>query len=142
MDEALRQLVWDRAHQMCEYCLLPFGCTRTPFEIDHIVSQKHRGKTVPNNLALACFYCNSYKGPNLSGIDPSSAKLVGLFNPRRHKWSVHFAWNNAVLIGKTSIGRATIEVLQINHPDAIAARASLIEESVFPPPSPPRISLA
>jgi hypothetical protein len=32
------------------------------------------------------------------------------------------------------VGRATITVLVINHPDAVAVREALIEEGVFPPP--------
>jgi hypothetical protein len=32
-------------------------------------------------------------------------------------------------------GRATIAVMKINHPHAVAARAALIDEGVFPPAS-------
>ncbi len=42
------------------------------------------------------------------------------------------------LIGKTPVGRVTVAVLLINHPDAIAAREALIEEGVFPPSASPR----
>lgn len=41
-------------------------------------------------------------------------------------------WDGAALRAKTAIGRATIEVLAINAPDAIAVREALIEEGVFP----------
>ena len=51
MDEALRALVWRRPGRTCEYCLLPFGYTITPFEIDHIIPRKHGGKTLATNLA-------------------------------------------------------------------------------------------
>jgi hypothetical protein len=33
----------------------------------------------------------------------------------------------------TPIGRATVQVLNMNHPDAVAVRVALIEEGVFPP---------
>jgi 5-methylcytosine-specific restriction endonuclease McrA len=66
MDKLLERLVWERVGQKCEYCLLSCECTRTEFEVDHIIPLKHRGKTTLQNLALTCFYCNSYKGPNLS----------------------------------------------------------------------------
>jgi hypothetical protein len=36
------------------------------------------------------------------------------------------------LQGKTAVGRATIAVLSINDPDAVAAREALMEEGVFP----------
>jgi hypothetical protein len=37
-----------------------------------------------------------------------------------------------MLVGRTSIGRATAAVLEINHYDAVAVRRALIEEGVFP----------
>jgi hypothetical protein len=48
------------------------------FEIDHIIAIKHNGPTTPANLALACSYCNNYKGPNIAGIDPRSGSVVRL----------------------------------------------------------------
>jgi 5-methylcytosine-specific restriction endonuclease McrA len=134
MDRALEQLVWRRARQRCEYCQLPREYSRADFEIDHIIARKHGGPTIASNLAGSCFYCNTCKGPNLSGIDNVTGKIVRLFHPRRHKWSAHFRWSGPVLIGKTPIGRATINVLSINDPDRVAAREALIIEGVFPPP--------
>ena len=113
---------------------MPQWSDRLPFEIDHIIPRKHCGPTIASNLAGSCFYCNTFKGPNLSGIADETGKIVRLFHPRRHKWSAHFAWDGPVLIGKTAIGRATINVLSINHPARIAAREALILEGVFPPP--------
>ena len=57
--------------------------------------------------------------------------LVPLFNPRRQRWERHFVWNGAILVGRTRIARATIRVLAINDPDAVAFRAELMEEGVF-----------
>lgn len=102
MDEALVQRIWQRAGHACEYCRLHQTHCHLPFEIDHIIAKKHGGKSIANNLALTCFYCNSYKGPNISGIDPSTGKMVRLFHPRRHKWAAHFRWNGPVLIGRTA----------------------------------------
>jgi 5-methylcytosine-specific restriction endonuclease McrA len=90
MDEKLIRLVWQRAQGRCEYCQLPQAYSTLAFEIDHILARKHGGLTTPGNLALTCFYCNSFKGSNLAGIDPRSRKLARLFHPRRHKWKKHF----------------------------------------------------
>src|SRR5271157_492106 len=98
MDRQLAKLVWQRAGARCEYCQLPQSCSRLPFEIDHIIARKHGGETVASNLALACFYCNSFKGPNIAGLDPQSRKMIPLYHPRRHKWSRHFRWNGPTLI--------------------------------------------
>lgn len=131
MERALQETVWQRAGHRCEYCHFPAAHAELPFAIDHIVARKHRGRTEAANLAFACFYCNSYKGPNLSGIDPVTGEMARLFHPRRDDWSQHFRWRGPWLVGLTSIGRATIEVLRINHPDAIAVRESLRSEGTF-----------
>jgi|SRR6516162_391747 5-methylcytosine-specific restriction endonuclease McrA len=138
MDSVLEQLVWQRARGRCEYCQLSREHSRIPFEIDHIIPRKHRGPTIASNLAGSCFYCNTFKGPNLSGIDDITGKIVRLFHPRRHKWSAHFEWEGPLLVGKTAIGRATINVLEINDLDRVAAREALIIEGVFPPRAPRR----
>src|SRR5437899_3087404 len=101
MDEQLVRLVRARAHGCCEYCQLPESASSIGFEIDHIVAQQHGGPTGASNLALACFADNHHKGPNLAGIDPKTGKRSWLFNPRRHKWSRHFRWTGAVLVGRT-----------------------------------------
>jgi hypothetical protein len=133
MDQATLTLVWRRANEACEYCQLPQNLSSIPFEIDHIIAQKHGGATEFGNLALSCFYCNSYKGPNIAGFDPESERVVRLYHPRKDKWRRHFQWDGPVLRGRTALGRVTIIVLAINHPDAIAVRQALIEEGAFPP---------
>ncbi|MBI3756736.1 MAG: HNH endonuclease [Deltaproteobacteria bacterium] len=123
----LRQLARDR----CEYCRLPTAYDPLPFQVDHIIAQQHGGVTVIENLAWSCLHCNKHKGPNIAGIDPVSAQLVPLFHPRQQRWERHFAWDGPVLLGRTRNARATIQVLAINHPDFVAFRAELMEESVF-----------
>src|SRR5262245_57122764 len=133
MDEALTRLVWERAGSRCEYCLLPHDASVLQFEVDHVIALKHEGPTRPSNLALACFYCNSFKGPNIAGIDPVTKKLTKLFHPRRHKWGRHFRYDGPRLVGLTPIARATVQVLNINNDDAVALRDGLIAEGRFPP---------
>ncbi len=131
MDDDLVQQVWERADSICEFCLLPQEYSHLIFEIDHIIASCHGGPTRANNLALTCFYCNRYKGPNLAGIDPVSRKLSPLFHPRRNKWTRHFRYDGPVLIGLTRIGRATIAVLHINDSDAVALREALIDSRAW-----------
>ena len=56
MDEALRQLVRQRAADRCEYCHLPAEYTDAPFQVDHIIAEKHHGPTIEENLAWSCFW--------------------------------------------------------------------------------------
>jgi hypothetical protein len=138
MDTALIQLVWQRADHRCEYCQLPQAASVLTFQIDHIIALKHHGQTLENNLALTCAYCNSFKGPNIAGLDPDTGKLAALFHPRRDRWDRHFRWNGALLIGRTPVGRVTVAVLEINLPERVEHRQSLIEEGGFPPAPPQR----
>jgi hypothetical protein len=138
MGPSLSRKVRRRAGATCEYCRMPQAFDPIPFEVDHVIAEQHGGATSLENLALACAHCNRHKGPNLSGIDPHTGRLVRLYHPRRDHWARHFTWAGPVLLGRTASGRATIAVLAINHPDAVAVRAELIEEGVFPPASPRR----
>lgn len=119
---SLKDDVWNRAAERCEYCHLPQAATLLPHEVDHIIAQKHDGETCSENLCLACYSCNAYKGPNVAGIDPETGDVVRLFHPRRDVWSEHFRWNGPILIGLTAIGRVTIRVLRVNQPERVQHR--------------------
>jgi hypothetical protein len=134
MEQALVELVWQRASRRCEYCHVLQAHDPLAFQIDHIIARKHRGATVASNLCLACLACNNHKGPNVAGVDPLTKKVVPLFNPRRHKWHVHFRWDGPVLVGVTPAGRATVNVLEMNLDYRIDFRQSLIDEGAFPKP--------
>ena len=133
MDSAQQELVWQRAGRRCEYCQVHQDLDRLPFEVDHIIAEKHGGPTKASNLCLACFACNHHKGPCIAGRDKITRKLVQLFNPRRHKWHRHFRWDGPVLVGRTAIGRVTVALLEINLEHRVAFREGLIEEGAFPP---------
>jgi len=134
MDESTIEAVLFRAGYKCEYCLLPQTLHAGPYEIEHVIPKQHGGRTVFSNLACSCLHCNRHKGPNLSGIDrvTSRTKLVRLFNPRRHKWPHHFRWHGPLLVGRTPIGRVTVQVLAMNDPVRVALRQELIDEGLFP----------
>ena len=132
MDGALEELVRRRAGNACEYCGLSQRFSRLTFPIDHVIALQHQGPTVESNLALACAFCNSHKGPNIAGIDPETGALARLYHPRRGRWSDHFQRNGVVIVGLTDVGRATIAVLAINHPVQIAIRRTLLDENADP----------
>jgi hypothetical protein len=129
MKQSLIDQVWQRAGDKCEYCRFPVLHAWLPFQIDHIIAEKHGGQTDAGNLALSCFYCNSFKGPNIAGIDPDGDPeiAVQLFHPRKQLWDEHFEWAGAVLNGISPTGRTTISVLRINDSDAIEFRQLLID---------------
>jgi hypothetical protein len=100
-----------------------------PFQIDHVLAEKHGGETAEANLALACPHCNRFKGPNIAGLDPATGQLVRLFHPRSDVWTDHFRMDGARVEGTTPIGRATVDVLAMNADDLRLIRAELIAES-------------
>ncbi len=132
METALQRAVRERAKHRCEYCHFPEAFAEAPFHIDHVIARQHGGSNDLGNRALACCFCNRFKGPNLSGLDPASNQVVRLFQPREDAWSEHFAWNGPVLVGLTSTGRATIQALRLNRADAVAVRQLLMRERMYP----------
>jgi len=126
MDSALRSLVCRRAGDVCEYCRLPQAASRIArFHVEHVIARQHGGQTEPNNLALACSYCNFHKGPNIAAIVPEFVRLVPLFNPRRDDWADHFVWEESIVVGRTAIGRATVELLAMNDWQRVEVRENL-----------------
>jgi HNH endonuclease len=134
MNRGLVERVRRRAGGRCEYCLLPVERESVWSEIDHVIAVVHGGRTVMSNLALACWPCNSFKGPKLAGIDRTTRRITRLFHPRVHKWGRHFVYEGPLIVGRTAIGRATINVLRINMRERVAERAALIAEGIFGPP--------
>ena len=133
MNDKLRRLVRRRARLRCEYCGLPeTDSPVTPHHVEHIVANKHHGPTRSSNLALSCHRCNLNKATDLSGLDPVTGKLTKLFHPRRHQWSHHFRWDSYWLVGKTAIGRTTVDVLRVNETERIRLRETLDELGRFP----------
>ena len=119
---SLRRLVAKRSHDCCEYCLQPEAFAFCPHEVDHIIAEKHDGKTVESNLALACKFCNTFKGSDIASIDPETQITTPLYHPRHDRWQDHFILQDAELMGLTAIGRTTIWLLRLNRNDRLQER--------------------
>lgn len=130
MNHRLRRLIRERANFRCEYCHLPEEVAELRFQADHIVAEKHGGASLAENLCWACFRCNSHKGPNLAGLDEKTGQMARLFNPRTDTWKEHFNWSGPKLIGRTPVGRVTINVLSINRMETVLLRRSLLAEGI------------
>jgi hypothetical protein len=112
-----------RANYRCEYCLSPQVVTAQSFHCDHVIPRAKGGLTTLDNLCYACPRCNLRKADLTTGMDPLTGDLISLFHPRQQTWSDHFAWSSDYLyiLGLTSSGRATVDVLQLN--DEVLRRA-------------------
>jgi hypothetical protein len=131
MDAATSQLVRERAGNRCEYCQLPQAFSALWFHIEHIIARQHGGTDDQENLALACPECNFHKGTNLSSIDPDTGKTTPLFHPRQDLWNDHFSRDEAILIGKTPVGRTTAWLLEMNSGDRLRLRRMLFQSGLL-----------
>lgn len=123
----LRRLVGERAGQRCEYCLMTESESFAAFEIDHIVAQKHSGKSVAENLAYCCPICNKHKGSDVASYDPQTGALTPLFHPRRDRWQEHFqVHSDGRIVPQTAVGRVTVRLLQLNRPGRVKERQLLL----------------
>jgi hypothetical protein len=130
---ALRQLVTERAEERCEYCRFPQDGAFLSFEIDHIISEKHSGATTAENLALACVFCNSFKGTDLGSLDTETGRLTAFFNPRTQTWDDHFAVEaDGRLQPLTPHGRVTVAILRMNDPGRVVERQLLLLVGRYP----------
>ena len=126
--------VAERANHRCEYCLAPEIVFNFPFEVDHCVPLSSEGGDHSQNLALACSGCNRHKSNRISGLDEFSETAELLFNPRNDQWREHFVLRaeTAELEGMTPTGRVTVQLLKMNRPQQLQARAHWIRMGLFP----------
>ena len=129
---ALRRRVQEYAQGCCEYCLLSEEDAYFSHEADRIISEKHGGETVFENLAWSCFDCNRFKGSDIASLDPASGSLRPLFNLRSQSWSDHFQHVDGVIQPQTSIGVVTGNILRLNLPERIEIRQALTLVGRYP----------
>jgi hypothetical protein len=129
MTDSHRTEVRQRAGYRCEYCGYSEAASSTPLEVNHIIPEAKGGPTTIDNLALCCRSCNLYKHIKTEGIDPATGVTVPLFHPRRQPWLEHFLLDRStgIIRGSTSIGRATVEALNLIATYALATRRLLIQ---------------
>ena len=133
ISEVIRLKVKERANYRREYCLIHQEDFFFPFEIDHIISLRHEGKTVLNNLALSCGTCNRMKAADIGTYLNENLEFIRLFNPRIDNWSQHFEINHGEIFALTLIGEATVKFLDLNSPDRIILRQLLMKAKRYPP---------
>jgi 5-methylcytosine-specific restriction endonuclease McrA len=129
-----KQFVEERAKHCCEYCKFPVAYSHDTFHNEHIIPFYITQNNELDNLAFCCDGCNSHKWVHTEGIDHVTNTIVPLFNPRQNIWQDHFEWhdNFTIIIGKTPIGRATIDVLKMNRQGLVNIRKALFAYGVLP----------
>jgi hypothetical protein len=131
---ALRRRVVERAKNRCEYCGLAQAGQEAAFHVDHGHPVADKGATSFANLALACVSCSLRKGARRNGIDPKTGRVAPAFHPRTGIWTEHFRWSGLRVLGLTPCGRATVALLNLNRPLALAIREEETHWQRHPPP--------
>lgn len=129
----LEQEVRQRAGDRCEYCRMHQSLQGASFHIEHVIPSSLGGVTETSNLVLACPSCNLHKSSRVEAADPDTAVMSRLFHPRVDGWEEHFRIAGFRILGITSIGRATVEALQFNHPRRLKIREAETAFGLFPP---------
>jgi hypothetical protein len=82
-----------------------------------------------------CELCNQYKWTQTEDLDPQSAEIVSLFNPRQQQWQEHFTWSpeGTEIIGLTACGRATVGALRFNNSLAVTMHKNWVKAGWHPP---------
>jgi len=128
----LRKLVTSRAERLCEYCLIHEDDTFYGCQVDHIISEKHGGLTIAENLAYACTFCNRYKGSDVGSIVLPTSEFSRFFNPRLDRWGEHFALDGVMIVALTDIGNVTAKILDFNNADRLLERQTLQTMGRYP----------
>jgi hypothetical protein len=132
---SLREQVKQTDEDQCCYCQTQEANSGIPLSFDHIVPRSKGGETTFENLCLACRACNEFKSNSTEGVNLLTGVSVVLFNPRSQKWADHFMWSEdgSKIEGITSIGRATVITLRMNHIAIVIARRRWVFSGWHPP---------
>jgi hypothetical protein len=129
----LRRFVESRAHQLCEYCLIHERDTYLGCQVDHVISEKHGGRTEAANRAYACTFCNRAKGTDIGSLVPSTGAFTRFFNPRIDHLREHFRLRGALIEPLTPIGEVTARILAFNLAERQLEREALLQIGAYPP---------
>ncbi|MCE7986902.1 MAG: HNH endonuclease [Caldilinea sp. CFX5] len=134
ISDAIRQRLEAIAGYRCSYCRSPMAAG-VAMVVEHIIPLAAGGSNGIDNLCLACYRCNQFKGSKITAVDPQSAEAAPLFNPHTQSWAEHFQWaaDGLEVFGLTASARATIALLRMNDPWLVQARQIWRIAGIHPP---------
>jgi 5-methylcytosine-specific restriction endonuclease McrA len=77
---AVRRQITERDTQRCAYCRSPMFMG-IPMVIEHIIPLVSGGSSTADNVCLAGYRCNEFKGFRTEAADPRDGKLTLFFHP-------------------------------------------------------------
>lgn len=100
--------------------------------MDHIVSRKHGGASIADNLAYACGFCNRFKGSDLGSISEINGQLTSFFHPRTAHWALNFVLRGSLILPISTAGEVTVRIFGFNSEEQVLERKALIEKGRYP----------
>lgn len=133
--ENLRDRLLAQAGYRCGYCCSNQRIMGVRLILDHLTPRARGGTDDEANLWPCCQPCNGFKQARTRARDPLGGAFVPLFDPRRQRWSEHFAWEDGgrLIAGRTAVGRATVAALRLNRDELVVARELWIAAGWHPP---------
>lgn len=129
MDAETRRLVRARANERCEYCGIHQRIYPDfAFHIEHIVARQHGGSNAPDNLALSCHLATARRDPISRasilrrGFSPGSSTLAPTRGPSIYG---RRTTDDGRIVGRTDVGRATVQLLDMNSEMRIRIRREI-----------------
>ncbi len=90
LPKKLDKEIRNEARNRCGYCLGEQKYILAWLEIEHMFPRAKGGKSVKENLWLACPYCNTFKSSQTHGIDPKTKKKNFAFQSAKAKMEKSF----------------------------------------------------
>ncbi|MGN6367065.1 MAG: HNH endonuclease [Phycisphaerae bacterium] len=132
--KALRLKVAERDQLRCQYCHLTQVGQAAIFHVDHVIPRSAGGVTSELNLVLQCPHCSLHKSNKTSAKDPETGGESQLFHPLTQRWVEHFMLDGSGFCrGRTPVGRATVEALEMNAAFPRIARSIQIRLGLLHP---------
>lgn len=109
-NDNIKTALLDSSFNKCAYCECPLTKESNYMEVEHFEDKKHKPDKVVvwDNLLPSCKKCNGSKGTHDVVSEP-------IINPYIDNPKDHLALRLYRIRGKTSKGRTTIEVTNLNH---------------------------
>jgi hypothetical protein len=62
-----------------------------------------------------------------------TGKIYRLFHPSKQRWKRYVFWDGTTLVGRTNVGKVTVQALNTNKPSRVELREHLRMEGRLPP---------
>lgn len=132
----LRENMYRKQNELCAYCRIHTSPACFPMHREHIVHKdKHpQWMFLPENLCVACFYCNDFKGTTevlvnpRTKLYPKTSSGFKIIHPLYDRYSDHIELIGGVLYrGKTKKGKFTIKTCHLYRVLLAEERAKLLK---------------